>query len=61
MIQARKVIRVRRKTVPKLMSDFDCSEAMVWNALAFRSYSDLAESIRERALNHYGAITTKAL
>lgn len=40
--------------IPKLIRDFGCSRATVYNAIAFRTNSKQAELIRDQACNRYG-------
>lgn len=58
---ARKVIRVKKMTVDKLSECFNCSRSSIYDALAYRSFSDTAEEIRKVALKEYGGIITKAI
>lgn len=45
--------------IPNLMKKFGCGRAAVYNALAFRSYSQQAADIRSYALNFLGAEKVK--
>ena len=44
-----------------LMARFDCKRVAVYNALGYRSQSDMAKNIRKMALNEFGGrnITTQ--
>lgn len=45
--------------IPNLMKKFGCGRAAVYNALAFRSYSQQAADIRSYALYFLGAEKVK--
>lgn len=45
--------------IPNLMKKFGCGKSAVYNALAFRSYSQQAVDIRSYALNFCGAEKVK--
>lgn len=45
--------------IPNLMKKFGCGKSSVYNALAFRSYSQQAVDIRSYALNFCGAEKVK--
>ena len=53
LVRKKKII-VPRNKISVLMSRFDCAQSMVYNALAYRSKSDMAEKIRKMALIEYG-------
>ncbi len=59
MVRVKKVIRVPRGTTPKMMKVFGVSQFCILDALAFRSNSELAERIRDKAIKEYGGIYTK--
>lgn len=53
-----KLIKKKRIIVPLdkisiLMARFDCKRAAVYNALGYRSQSDMAKNIRKMALNEF--------
>ncbi len=61
-----KLVRKKRIIVPVdkisvLMARFDCKRVAVYNALGYRSQSDMAKNIRKMALNEFGGrnITTQ--
>lgn len=61
-----KLVRKKRIIVPVdkisvLMARFDCKRVAVYNALSYRSQSDMAKNIRKMALNEFGGrnITTQ--
>lgn len=58
MIKTRKIekIIVDKSKICKLMDSFDCGMATVYNALAFKSNSETAQKIRDKAINQYGGI-----
>lgn len=54
-----KLTRKKRIIVPPakisaLMSRFDCGRCMVYNALGYRSQSDMAKKIRKMAMDEFG-------
>lgn len=55
----KEIVVVPWGTVPKLARHYKVSETCVYNALAFRSNSEIAENIRMDALKNYGAIKSK--
>lgn len=52
-------ILIDEDKIPKLMKDFECCEATVYNAIAFRSNSKKAVEIRNKACNRYGGEIVK--
>lgn len=54
-----KKIAVPRGAVPALSKEMHVTHACVFDALAFRSNSELSEIIRKKAINNYGGIVTK--
>lgn len=61
MVKIAKVqkILIDEEKIPKLMKDFGCSRGTVYNAIAYRSNSKLAEKIRDQACNRYGGEPVK--
>lgn len=58
----KKIIKVKKGVVEQLMAAHGCSQTTIWNALAYRTFSNQAEIIREQALNIYGGVkTTKVI
>lgn len=53
-----KKIAVPRGTVPALSKELQVTRACVFDALAYRSNSELSETIRKKAIK-YGGIVTK--
>lgn len=53
-----KIIRVSPENRKRLIALHGCTEATVYNALAYKSYSSLATSIRQDALNEFGGVAT---
>lgn len=47
---------IDKSKVDILMSRFECGRATVYNALAYKTNSELAENIRQEALNRYGGV-----
>lgn len=54
----RKIIRVSPENRKKLIAYFGCTEATVYNALAYKTFSNAAASIRNAALNIFGGVET---
>ena len=52
-------ILIDEDKIPKLIKDFGCSRASVYNAIAFRTNSKLSEKIRNQACNRYGGQLVK--
>lgn len=61
MARRKKIIQVPHGTVEKIVSVMGCSRAAVFNALAYRSDSENAKTIRAQALAYYGGIETTKL
>ena len=53
-VKKRKIISVSHEGRKKLATLHACSQATVWNALAYKTFSDLANAIRRDALNVFG-------
>ena len=53
MIEKRKVLVVRKDCIPQLAKAHGCTTTMVYNALAKRSNSQLAQAIRNDAEKNY--------
>ena len=58
MPRRKKIIQVPPKNVELLAKEMNCGKVAVWNALAFRSDSENAQTIRRLALSAYGGIET---
>lgn len=52
-------ILIDKDKIPRIMKVFGCSRTTVYNALAYRSGSQLAQDIRSCALTRYGAESVK--
>ena len=52
-------ILVSRENTKRMVDAFQVSQASIYNALAFRTFSEKAVMIREAALKHYGGRTVK--
>ena len=50
----KKKIIVPRAKISALMSRFDCGQCMVYNALGYRSQSDMAKKVRKMAMDEVG-------
>lgn len=61
MNKTRKIekILVAKPKIDKLMEYFHCGRATVYNALAYKSDSELCKKIRHKALNQYGGEVNK--
>lgn len=53
LVRKKKII-VPRNKISALMSRFDCGKCMVYNALGYRSQSDMAKKIRKMAMDEFG-------
>lgn len=58
MAKRKKIIQIPPENVQKIQKALKCSRVTVYNALAFRSDSELSDTIRTLALNTYGGINT---
>lgn len=56
-----KVIQLPQGNVQKIMKAYGVSETLVFNALAYRSNSLMAEKIRKDAVENYGGVHTTRL
>lgn len=55
----RERILVDRTKISKIMTKAKCGQAAVYNALSFRTNSELAAQIRELALSQFGGVLVK--
>lgn len=58
MLRKKKIIQIPRKNVALLAKATLSSETTVYNALAYRSDSENAKLIRQKAISDYGGIET---
>jgi hypothetical protein len=58
MVRKKKIIQIPRKNVGLLARATLTSETTVYNALAYRSDSENAKLIRQKAISDYGGIET---
>ena len=58
MTRKKKIIQIPRKNVGLLARATLTSETTVYNALAYRSDSENAKLIRQKAMSDYGGIET---
>jgi len=49
-------ILIRRSKISPIAKELGCATAAVYNAIAYRSNSDLSKSIRKVATSKYGGI-----
>ena len=61
MIQRKKIIQVPPGSVEKMCKAFRCRRTAVYDALAFKTNSELANIIRQNALTTYGGVQTTKL
>ena len=61
MARKKKIIQIPPKNVELLAKAMNVGKVTVWNALAFRSYSENACQIRRLALSTYGGVETTKL
>lgn len=52
-------ILVRKSKIEKIAKTANCHEAAVYNAIAFRTHTELARTIRNITCNLYGGILVK--
>ena len=52
-------ILIRKSKIPKIAEHIGCASAAVYNAIAYRTNSDLAVKIRDAAINRYGGLKVK--
>lgn len=52
-------ILVDKDKIPQIAEHFGCSRVCVYNALAFKSNSDLSSDIRNTTLNRYGGVRVR--
>lgn len=58
MVRKKKIIQIPRQNVAMLAKATLTSETTVYNALAYRSDSENAKLIRQKAISDYGGIET---
>lgn len=56
-----KIIQLPIGNVQKMAKAFNCTQAMIYKALSYGSYSELAENIRKQAIEVYGGVSTTKL
>lgn len=61
MVRRKKFIQVPKGTVPKLCKAFRCKKTAVYDALNYTTDSELANIIRQNALDNYGGVQTSKL
>ena len=61
MVKIEKIqkILIDEDKIPKLIRDFGCSRATVYNAITFKTNSKKAQGIRTQACNRYGGEVVK--
>ena len=57
-MKRRPVIQVEPGTVPKMCKVFGCKRTAVYDALSFKTHSDLANAIRHNAITIFGGVKT---
>ena len=61
-MRRKKIIMIpKRRDLKQLAQDYTVSETSVYNALSYKTESELAQMIREKAVNHYGGVVTTKL
>lgn len=60
-IRRKKFIQVPPGAVEKICKALNCKKTAVYDALNYTSDSNLAETIRDEALNYYGGVKTSKL
>lgn len=61
MTKRKKIIQVPHGNVEKMCKAFRCKKTAVYDALAFRTNSELSNTIRQSALTFYGGVQTTKL
>lgn len=61
MAKRKKIIQVPHGNVDKMCEAFRCKRSAVYNALSFKSDSELSKAIRQNALAFYGGVQTTKL
>lgn len=54
--KTQKVISISIKSRERLKAKYQCSQASIYNALAYRTWNKRAEQIRQDAIKRYGGI-----
>jgi hypothetical protein len=57
-MKRKKIIQIPPRTIPQLVRFSGCSRAAVYNALAYKSHSDMAKEIRKNAIEKFGGVET---
>jgi len=60
-MERKSFIQVPVQNIQKMMTHFNVAQCTVYNALHYRSYSELAIRIREEAVKNYGGVKTSKL
>ena len=58
MVKRKKVIVVPHGAVEKMCRAFRCRRTAVYDALGYKTNSELAELIRQNAVSQYGGVQT---
>jgi len=61
MARRKKIIQVPKGAVEKICKAFRCKRTAVYDALGYKSHSELAELIRQNAVSTYGGVKTTKL
>jgi hypothetical protein len=61
MPRKKKIISVAMGTAQRIAEEVKVSKVTVFNALAYRTDSEIAKLIRSKALNEYGGVETTKL
>lgn len=56
-VRKRKVL-IRSKDVQELSEQFDVTKRCIYNAISYKTTSELSDRIREAAIEQYGGVST---
>lgn len=61
MVRRIRIIQVPVNMIGKLCNEFSCSKTTVYDALRYHIDSELANAIRQKAMQQYGGVRTSKL
>lgn len=61
MAKRKKIIQVPHGTVAKMCKVFGCRRTAIYDALGYKTESELAKTIRKNALAFYGGVETSKI
>ena len=60
-MRSKKIIKCPKRSIEMMMASFGCGKVAVYNALAYRSDSEMAKTIRKQAVSLYGGVETSVI